>query len=144
MVENTSQLVLSIYTDGGSRGNPGLAAIGVVFFLNSEEIFSTGRCIGIQTNNVAEYQAFLDSLTELSSQLESQTISEIRWFLDSKLVVEQLKGNWKVKDEGLKELWVECKKQLAQLKIPFSITHIPRENNALADKVVNQALDAMA
>ena len=144
MVENNSRSILSIYTDGGSRGNPGPAAVGIALFINGEEILSAGRIIGIQTNNVAEYQAFLDSLAELPTQLENQSISEIRWFLDSKLVVEQLSGRWKVKDSGLKELWKECNKQLDILTIPYTIHHIPRENNVLADKMVNQALDDLA
>lgn len=135
---------LSIYTDGGSRGNPGKAATGFVFYLDGEEKKRAGHYIGIQTNNVAEYQAFLSSLVEYFNHEAELSVSEIRWFLDSKLVVEQLNGRWRVKELGLISLWKECKKLLSALVVPYSISYIPRENNAVADGVVNQTLDEMA
>ncbi|MBP9781545.1 ribonuclease HI family protein [Candidatus Woesebacteria bacterium] len=137
------QVILSIYTDGGSRGNPGKAATGFVFYLDGEEKKRAGHYIGIQTNNVAEYQAFLSSLIEFLDHKDEFSISEICWFLDSKLVVEQLNNRWRVKEVGLLSLWKECKKLLSTLAAPYTISYIPRENNAVADGVVNQTLDEM-
>lgn len=139
-----SQSVLSIYTDGGSRGNPGAAATGAVFYIDGAEVLRRGKFLGSQTNNFAEYQAFLDSLLEYFVQKETWQAAEIRWFLDSKLVVEQLNGVWRVKELALRGLWQECNRLLAGLKIPYVITHIPRENNAVADSIVNQTLDEAA
>lgn len=144
MVGGVSQSVLSIYTDGGSRGNPGAAATGIVFYIDGAEVLRQGKYLGSQTNNFAEYQAFLDSLLEYLAQKETWRVAEIRWFLDSKLVVEQLNGAWRVKEFALRGLWQECHKLLARLKIPYIISYIPRENNVVADSIVNQTLDEVA
>lgn len=69
--------------------------------------------------------------------------SSIQWYLDSKLVVEQLNQRWKIKDPNLKVLWQTAISELSQLGVPYSISHIPREENTLADKMVNQALDGL-
>lgn len=134
---------ISIFTDGGSRGNPGPAAVGVVFFEGEKELFKTGQCIGDQTNNVAEYQAFLLSVQELKMWIVEHPASSVQWFLDSKLVVEQLNQRWKIKDPNLKVLWQTAIEELSQLGFPYSISHIPREENSVADSMVNQALDGL-
>lgn len=131
---------LTIYTDGGSRGNPGPSAIGGVMYLDSNEIYSFSRFIGKKTNNEAEYQAFSFSLKWYFEQ--NQVYSSVTWYLDSKLVVEQLNGNWKVKEPRLKTVVDKIKINLNELCIPYKIVHIPREKNSEADALVNQALDA--
>ncbi|MCA9372575.1 ribonuclease HI family protein [Candidatus Woesebacteria bacterium] len=142
-MQTKDQQKLTIFTDGGSRGNPGPAAVGVAFFEGETEVFRLGQCIGNQTNNVAEYQAFLLSLSELKMRMTKNQPSSIQWYLDSKLVVEQLNQRWKIKDPNLKVLWQTAISELSQLGVPYSISHIPREENTLADKMVNQALDGL-
>lgn len=131
---------LAIYTDGGSRGNPGPSAIGGVMYLDDIEINSFSHFIGVKTNNEAEYQAFSFSLEWFSKQ--NPDYSSVTWYLDSKLVVEQLNGNWKVKEPRLKVIVDNIKKSLKEISIPYKIVHVLREKNSEADSLVNQALDA--
>lgn len=134
---------LFIFTDGGSRGNPGAAAIGVfVTDENGAVIFEHGQYLGISTNNEAEYEAFLASLTWLHSYLKTQAADQVVWQLDSKLVVEQLNKNWKIKEDRLRSKAQNCWQLLEALQVPYTITHVRRELNKEADRLVNQALDA--
>lgn len=132
---------ITIFTDGGSRGNPGLAGIGVVVMHGSKIIFEQGKTIGIATNNDAEYQAFLLSLKWLLKEKAVQGITQITWKLDSKLVVEQLNRKWKIKEPRIREYAQKCWQILAELSVPFKIQHVLREENKHADMLVNQALD---
>lgn len=127
-----------VHTDGGSRGNPGPAGIGVVieFDANTEEI---SACIGIATNNQAEYQAVIHGLTWVKENIKDDMTVEC--LLDSQLVVEQLKGNYKMKNEGLKPLFWQIRELIIDLGGKVTFTHIPREENAEADRLVNKALD---
>jgi ribonuclease HI len=132
--------VLTIHTDGGSRGNPGPAAIGVV--LDSGNVHHEhGRTIGEATNNIAEYTAVLDALTLIKEFPEP--ITELQFFLDSELVVKQILGQYRVKDPILQELHAEIIKQLRATGHPYRFTHVRREHNKLADKLVNAALDGI-
>ncbi len=133
---------IEIFTDGGSRGNPGQAAVGVVVLSGQETIHEVGKTIGIATNNEAEYQAILLSLEWLSAAQATLDIEKITWKLDSKLVVEQLNKNWKVKEPRMLEFAKKAWMSLATLPCPYQVIHIPREQNAAADALVNQALDA--
>lgn len=125
------------YTDGGARNNPGPAAIGVVI---GDKKYS--EFIGIATNNEAEYKAVIFVLKKLrhligKKSIENQKI-EIR--MDSELVQKQLNGEYKIKEKELQILFVEA----WNLRLDFknlSFVHIPREQNRLADKLVNEALD---
>jgi ribonuclease HI len=140
----TPQSSVIIYTDGGSRGNPGPAAIGVsAIDENSQTLFEASKTIGIATNNIAEYQAFLESITWLDAFLkETQPLPHsITWKLDSKLVVEQLNKNWKLRDQNLAKIAQQIWKILDNITLPYQITHVPREQNKRADWLVNQALD---
>lgn len=133
-----------IYSDGGSRGNPGLAAAGAVIEVKNEqsEIIKTheiSECIGEATNNVAEYTAILKALIWVSENIKDEM--SIECFLDSQLVVEQLKGNYKMKNEGLKPLFWEIRGLILDLGGKISFTHILREKNKQADALVNKALD---
>lgn len=139
-----NKMQLEIFTDGGARGNPGPAGIGVVIFSKEDgletEIFQKSAYIGRQTNNTAEYQAFVAALEWLHSQkLDCEKAS---FYLDSKLVVEQTQGNWKVKELSLKPLVAKAKKLYNTLPYPTSLSHVPRSQNKEADALVNQALDA--
>jgi ribonuclease HI len=133
---------LTIYTDGGARGNPGPAGVGVVIFDESgQEILAQGRFMGEGTNNEAEYQAFLDSLVWLKDYSQNHELSQLTWKLDSKLVVEQLSKRWKIKEARLAVFAGKAWALLAELAIPWKIVHVPRSENHRADAMVNQALD---
>ena len=128
-----------IYTDGGARGNPGPAAIGVVIGGD----FEHGEYIGETTNNIAEYKALLYALKHVKKATGIEDVSkanlEIR--MDSELIVKQMKGEYKVKNEGLREIFLEIQKLIPHYR-SVSFVHIPREKNKRADAMVNKALDA--
>ncbi len=128
-----------IYTDGASRNNPGLASYGYAIFSETgEDIFREGKYIGIATNNVAEYTAVLESLKK-AIELGG---SEVSYFADSKLVVEQLSGRYKIKSPHLKDIVLAIKQLESKVK-KITYNHIPREQNSLADALANQALDSL-
>ena len=137
-------MILRVYTDGGARGNPGPAAVGVVVKkINGdgtvEKLLSFGKKIGNTTNNSAEYQAVREALTAISNF--QFPISKIEFYLDSQLVVSQLNGLFKVKDANLRTLIVSVRNLEGELNVPISYQHIPREENKEADREVNKALD---
>ena len=129
-----------VEADGGSRGNPGDAAYGAVLMdaLTGEVIAEAAECIGTATNNVAEYRGLIAGL-ELFNEHTPEADLEVR--MDSKLVVEQMSGNWQIKHRDMKPL-AEQAKRLAPLGTTF--TWIPREENKHADRILNEALDAQA
>ena len=127
---------LVIYTDGASSGNPGPAAIGAVIKDGQGRVISRiSRRIGRATNNQAEYRAIITALEE-ASRLGAQKV-DIK--SDSKLVVKQLKGRYRVKKATLRPLYQEVVKLIGPLQA-FTITHIPREQNREADRLANKAL----
>ncbi len=130
---------VDIYCDGGSRGNPGEASYGVVVVKNGKKIYEEGKKIGIATNNTAEYTAVVGALKYISKIKDH--ITEIQFFLDSKLVVEQLSGKWKIKNENLRNLYYSIKTLEPSLGVKITYSHIPREENSAADRMVNLALD---
>lgn len=129
---------LVIYTDGGSRGNPGDAGIGAVIYdINKENILKEiSQYIGIQTNNVAEYTALLKAL-EQATQMGAR---RVKLYLDSELIVKQIKGEYRVKNEGLIPIYNMVSALLKKFDA-YEITHVRREFNKLADKLVNKAID---
>lgn len=134
---------INVYTDGGSRGNPGESALGTYIETNEgKEIISIGRRLGIATNNIAEYSAIREGLVWIFEHLgEMQELTKISFYMDSNLAVNQLNGLYKIKNSGLREIYFEIKTLENQIKIPISYTHIPREKNKKADRLVNLALD---
>ena len=137
-----SNLKFTIHTDGGSRGNPGPAAIGVVI-KGAGEIRNYGEFIGRTTNNEAEYQAVIFALKKLKQLIgkeKSKSEAEVEIHLDSELLASQLNGEYKIKEKKLQELFLE----VWNLKQDFKnvvFKYIPREDNRGADKLVNQVLD---
>lgn len=128
---------LIIFTDGGSRGNPGPSGIGVVIYNEQKKVVKEfGKYIGEGTNNQAEYQAVIEALMA-AKELGAE---EIDFFLDSELVVNQLKGDYKVKNKDLGSLFVKIWNLTSGFK-KLKYHHVPREKNREADKLVNQALD---
>jgi ribonuclease HI len=128
----------TIHSDGGARGNPGPAAIGVVVTCNRQVVETISKCIGETTNNQAEYQAIIAGL-EKAIELKAE---EVECFLDSELVVKQLRHEYKVKNKDLASFFVKAHNLSLQFK-KISFIHIPREQNKAADKLVNKALDAI-
>lgn len=128
-----------VNVDGGARGNPGPAAIGVVVRDGDGQIVEElGETIGEATNNVAEYKALLRGIALAAAQ----GASEVELIGDSELVVRQVEGRYKVKNAGIKPLHEEVKRALADFD-SWSIAHVRRAENADADRLVNQALDGV-
>ena len=130
---------LTIYCDGGARGNPGPAAIGVVVTSDGGLITEFGRVIGVATNNTAEYRAVIAALEYL--RLKSLQPAEIKIYTDSLVVGSQLAGKYKVKVAHLKNYLSQVRELETQIGVTISYRVIPREQNARADYLVNQALD---
>ncbi|MEK7515057.1 MAG: ribonuclease HI family protein [Patescibacteria group bacterium] len=132
----------NIWTDGGSRGNPGPAAVGVVIRgPDFEDGF--GEYIGDTTNNVAEYRAVISALHRLKARIGTDAARDASVVVraDSQLVVRQALGEYKVKEPGLKQLFLELWNARGDFK-SVDFIHIPREENGKADAFVNEALDA--
>lgn len=135
---------ITIYTDGGSRGNPGKAAIGVVFCNERDQIIKKyGECIGDNlTNNDAEYSAVIFALKKFKALFGKAiaTTSDVEIRADSELVVKQLNGEYRLQDPKIQQFFIE----IWNLKFDFKsvkFKHIPREKNKEADRLVNEALD---
>jgi ribonuclease HI len=129
---------LVVHVDGGSRGNPGPAAIGVVVSDPGGEVLEElGERIGVATNNVAEYRALLRGL-ERARELGAREIEIVN---DSELVARQLTGAYRVKHAAMKPLYLEAIAALRAFE-RWQVRTVPREQNAGADALVNQALDA--
>ena len=132
--------LVRLWIDGGSRGNPGPSGIGVVMKSESgETLEEVGRTIPVGTNNVAEYQALLEAL-DLAVRRGAKRV-EIN--SDSELLVKQVRGEYRVKNEALRELFAEAKLRISGFT-SCVVRHVPREENTRADELVNEALDAAA
>ncbi len=140
---NTEHSALRVWFDGGSRGNPGPAAIGAVVETLATEpptvLGVVSECIGSTTNNVAEYRAVIAGL-QLAGTFGSDSI-EIRG--DSMLVIKQLAGEWRIKDAKLRPLALEARALIEKFS-SVELAHVRREFNTDADALVNAALDASA
>ena len=130
---------ITIYTDGGSRNNPGKSALGV-YFPDFEKEYS--EYLGIGTNNEAEYRAVMFALRKAKQLIGVGNVNntEVEIRADSQLVVRQLNGEYKVKEPRLRDFFVEIK-NLAQDYKKVIFTYIPREENKRADAMVNKELD---
>lgn len=147
--------MLYIHTDGGARGNPGPAAIGVVIekciCIDSREcsehtrerVAGFGKVIGETTNNIAEYTAVIEALSYMKTHKDIVMSRGIRFFLDSTLVVNQLNGVYKIKEPHLREMVLQVHMLEAEVNVAIQYTYVPREQNTAADLFVNQALDAI-
>ena len=127
-----------VHVDGGARGNPGPAAVAAVASSAEGETLAERKAyIGEATNNVAEYRALLLGL-ELARELGAEEVEVVN---DSELVARQIGGEYKVKNAGLKPLFLEASKELRGFH-KWAVRPVPREENERADELVNQALDA--
>ena len=143
---STSTAGFVVRTDGAARGNPGPASAGAVLIALSRPDArqplaapdaSISDYLGVQTNNVAEYTAVVRAIA-LALELGARRLELL---LDSKLIVEQLAGRWRVKDAKLRPLWAEALQQLRTLPEGWNAAHVPRAQNAQADAMCNQAID---
>ena len=144
-------MILKIYTDGGSKGNPGPSSIGGVFYLDQKKVFDFKKSIGIATNNDAEYRALIEALVNIKNQRSKiKTIDQIsrlrqnfgglakiELYSDSRLMVNQVKGLFKVKNGRIREYILRIRGLEQEIKIPISYHLVPREENQEADKLVN-------
>lgn len=136
--------IVKVFTDGASRGNPGAAGIGIAVYDESDNIITTHHeYLGTATNNQAEYKALLKGV-QLVYQLrnDGREIKQIRFFLDSELIVKQVKGEYKVKDAGLQTLNRQFHALIKNLAIPYTITHVKRALNKAADELANKGIDS--
>jgi ribonuclease HI len=135
-----------VRTDGAARGNPGPASAGAVLLSlarpdarnhRAEPDASISDYLGVQTNNVAEYTAVVRAVA-LGLELGARRLELL---LDSKLIVEQISGRWRVKDAKLRVLWAEVLTLLRKLPDGWTAAHVPRAENSLADSMCNEAID---
>ncbi len=132
-------MLVRLFTDGGARGNPGPAAYGYVLEAEDGTVLAAhGESIGIATNNVAEYSALIAGL----EQAGALGLDEVEVVSDSELMVKQMRGEYKVKNEALRELSLRAAR-LAGAVGEVRYRAVRREHNTLADQLVNEALDAL-
>ena len=126
-----------IFTDGGARGNPGPAGIGAVIYDEHKKVVAEiSEFLGVATNNQAEYKALVAAFRKAADL----GVKELECYLDSELVVKQLKGEYRVKDKDLALLFLDIHNLSLSFK-SISYTHIPRERNKEADRLANEAMD---
>jgi ribonuclease HI len=134
----------TLYADGGARGNPGPAGAGaVVFDAIGKRVAEVADYLGVATNNVAEYEAVIRGLKALLKEFPDGHFrhAEVEVRMDSKLVIEQMKGAYKVKHPNLVPRFMEAKNIIARSFSTVSFTHVPREQNKDADALANEAMD---
>ena len=128
----------TLHTDGGARGNPGPAAFAYVLEADDGTLLAShGERIGVATNNVAEYRGLVAGL-EKAAELG---VTELDVVSDSELMVKQMRGEYRVKNEALRDLFLEASR-LARGLAAVEFRHVKRAHNELADRLVNEALDA--
>lgn len=128
--------MMEIFTDGGSRGNPGESACAFVVYKDKNEVENSKFYLGKKTNNQAEYEGLIKGL----EYVVNNGISEVRFNSDSELMVKQILKLYRVKDAGLQDLYSKAINLISKIK-KFEIIHVRRELNKKADLLVNQCLD---
>lgn len=131
---------LSVYTDGGSRGNPGIAGFGVVVKNAGKVVYEYSKFLGITTNNQAEYEGLLHALSWLKGVRPAP--SSVHFYSDSELMIRQLTGRYKVKSPLLSPLYTQAKAIIDSLSHPIYFHHVLRHLNAEADILANRAMDS--
>ena len=132
---------ITIYTDGGARGNPGPAGIGIVIEGLASGKKTFGEYIGETTNNEAEYRALIVALQKLKKLAGKEKLEQVDCYADSELMVKQLNGEYKVKDTNLRGLFMEVLKIKSELKAPVYFHYVKRSENSEADEILNNILD---
>jgi ribonuclease HI len=132
---------VKIFCDGGARGNPGPAAAAFVVYERGELVHQESAFLGVSTNNVAEYQAVINSFHWLNKNKSKLSDKKVFYFLDSQLVVNQLIGTFKIKSANLKPLVLAVKNLERQSGLLVNYQFVPRAKNKLADALLNETLD---
>lgn len=132
---------VTIFTDGGSRGNPGPAGAGAVIYLGDKEIGHVSKYLGIKTNNWAEYEALILALQTAHKLLGSPVSHKVTVKMDSELIVRQMKGQYRVKHSELKVKHERVRLLMLEAFPNISFEHVPREQNSVADQYANDAMD---
>lgn len=137
-------MILKVFTDGGSKGNPGPSSIGGVGYIDGKKVFDFKKSIGIATNNDAEYQALIHALEIVNTKSSSfvktsadKQILKIEFNSDSRLMVNQVKGLFKVKNGRIKEYILIIRGLEQEINLPITYNYVPREQNVEADLLVN-------
>lgn len=132
---------LTVFADGGARGNPGPAAIGFIIKSSSgKTLHQQGEFIGRTTNNTAEYQAVIEALSWVKRNFKTSVFS-VQFFLDSELIVKQLNGLFKVKEPKMRDLIIKVRQLEREIGGNVSYQLIPRSKNRMADGLVNRTLN---
>ncbi|MFA6016980.1 MAG: ribonuclease HI family protein [Patescibacteria group bacterium] len=129
-------MILKVFTDGGSKGNPGPSSIGGVGYINGKRAFDFKKSIGIATSNDAEYQALIEALNKVK-ELKSNNVKKIEFNSDSRLMVNQVKGLFKINNGRIREYVLIIRGLEQEIKLPISYSYVPREENVEADLLVN-------
>jgi len=133
---------INIYTDGGSRGNPGISGYGLVIYDHDQKIlFQESKYLGIKTNNEAEYSGLINALNWVKDHQNTLSISKINFCSDSQLMIRQFQGLYKVKAPNLKPLFQQAQEIIDSISAPIIFQDVRREFNQLADELANQAMD---
>jgi ribonuclease HI len=139
-----SPQTITIYTDGGARGNPGPAGIGAIAYIDTGSVlFELREYLGTQTNNYAEYEAVIRALETAKKRLGQQQIkrTRVQVYLDSQLVAKQLSNEYQVKEASLFPQFMRVHNLMVKEVPDVSFTHIPRSENKEADRLANEAMD---
>lgn len=130
--------ILNVYTDGGSRGNPGPSAIGIVLKNETGEIiWQKNKDIGKATNNEAEYSALIYAMKHVNRYHPEK----IYFYSDSELMVKQMRGEYKIKNHGIQKLFLDAWNRKIDMKSEVEFIQIPREQNKEADALLNKILN---
>lgn len=133
---------IEIFTDGGSRGNPGLSACAFTVFADSKVVYQFAKKLGIATNNVAEYHGVIEALKYLKQNPERfSCLSKINFFADSLLIVNQLNGKFKIKNKNLLDLVLKAKQLENEIAPKICYNAVSRPLNTITDALVNEILD---
>ncbi len=130
--------MVMVFCDGGARGNPGPAAVGFVVVRDGDIILKSSKYLGVTTNNVAEYSAVIIALQYL---LRIKATTDVHFAMDSQLVVKQLNGEYKVKNEKLKKLYLQVKELEEKFDDKIIFKWLSRKRNDVADSLVNTELN---
>jgi len=133
---------VTIFTDGGSRGNPGPAGAGAVVYENETEVGVVSEFLGVHTNNYAEYEALILALQCAQKNVSDLEKKKVVVHMDSELIVRQMKGEYKVKNPTLKIKYAEVHALIKKHFPNISFTHVRRELNERADELANHAMDS--
>lgn len=134
-------MAITIFTDGGSRGNPGPSGAGAAIYKGEKEIGSVSKFLGTQTNNWAEYEALILALETTHRLLGSPVTSLVTIKMDSELIVKQMKGEYKVKNPDMKIKHQRVKELILESFPKIEFVHVRREYNKRADELANEAMD---